>query len=51
MRAMRSKERIAERRTCDGSSDNRIVNIILIGEIDGVLSLLIHLISIADVSR
>lgn len=48
---MRSKERIAERRTCDGSSDNRIVNIILIGEIDGVLSLLIHLISIADVSR
>ena len=48
---MRSKERIAERRTRDGSSNNRIVNIILIGEIDRVLSLLIHLISITDVSR
>ena len=48
---MRSKQRIAERSARDWASDNRIINIILIGKVDRVLSVRItHLIIVAYVS-
>ena len=49
---MRSKQRIAERSARDWASDNRIINIILIGKVDRVLSVrIVHLIIVAYVSR
>lgn len=52
MRTMRSKQRIAERSARDWASDNRIINIILIGKVDRVLSVrIVHLIIVAYVSR
>jgi len=52
VRTLGSKERIAERSARDGASDNRIINIILIGKVDRVLSMLIvHLVIVAYVSR
>jgi hypothetical protein len=48
---VRPKERIAERSARDRATDNRIINIILVGKVDWVLSMrIVHLVVVPYVS-